>query len=571
MNRTVLRIWLLLSRKKWEWVLLLLGIIGAGIYAWHQFFLAHSKLVPAEGGILTESTIGSVRNLNPFARNASLLDKQLQRVIFAGLLRYDPISGQIESGLADLRVSEDGKTYFLTIKDSAKFQDGTPVTTSDVIFTYEKIIQNPSFPNKVLKDTFEYVTINVVDQKTLAFHIPEKNVYFASSLLVPILPEQYFQNILIEEIIDPDYPFNKKPIGAGPYQFQRIVPNDDGSFRIFLSANPHFYAGQPKIQQIVFFVFPEFQHLNFLKEWTTFFSRIPSWETEEFEKELFEDYERREYLLPRFTGIFFNLDRPVVENLYLRQALNKSFDIGDMLEKEKGWERVFSPFFFEGIHDWTEQDFVEARELLRDHGFPYDEEQENRTLGKGGDPVSFKMITSSDPPVYSRFAQKVIQTWKKELGIQAELSILSPSELKEALEKREYDAVLFGQDFSENFDSLSLWHSSQSGKLNLSNLTRDDLDFLIDEIRFHGTQADLIELNEKLAELVPAIIFTAPRYSIFVSKSLHGFEDTFGNIRSHADRFSGIHKWYFNRNLDWDLADENSTITVFLRWIFSNE
>lgn len=571
MHRTIIKIGFLLTRRKWDWILVILGLGGILIYSWYQFFLTHSKIVPAEGGILTESTIGVVRNLNPFSRNASLLDKQLQSIIFAGLLRYDPLSGQIESGLADLRISEDGKTYFLTIKDSAKFQDGTNVTTSDVIFTYEKIIQNPVFPNKVLKDAFEYVTINVVDQKTLAFHIPEKNVYFSSSLLVPIIPEKYFENILIEEIVDPDYPFNKKPIGAGPFQFQRLVPNDDGSFRIFLSVNPYFYAGKPKIEQMVFYVFPEYEHLSLSKEWTTFFSKIPFWKNENFEKGLFEEYEKREYLLPRFTGLFFNLDRPLLENLYLRQALGKAFAPGDLLEKEKGWERVFSPFFFEGIHDGEKQDFVVAREMLRDHGFPYDEELGLRTLGKGGEPVSFKIITSSDPPVYSRFAQKIIQTWKKELNIQVELSILSPSELKDALEKRNYDAILFGQDFSENFDSLSLWHSSQSGKLNLSNLTREDLDFLIDEIRFHGAQSDIMELNNKLTELVPAIIFTTPKYSIFVSKSLHGFGETFGNIRSHSDRFSEIHKWYFNEKPDWDLPEGESKGGAFLRWIFHNE
>ena len=568
MHRAIFKIGLIFTRRKWDWIVVFLGIGCVLIYAWHQFFLAHSRLIPSAGGIITESTIGVVRNINPFSRNASLLDKQLQKLIFSGLLRYDPLSGQIESGLADLRVSEDGKTYFLTIKDSAMFQDGTLVTTADVIFTYEKVIQNPSFSNKVLRDSFEYVTIDVVDQKTLAFHIPEKNVYFSSSLIIPILPEKYFQNILIEEVLDPDYPFNKNPIGAGPFQFQRIVPNDDGSFRIFLSANPHYYAGKPKIEQIVFYVFPSYEHLELSKEWTTFFSKIPFWENENFEKELFETYEKREYLLPRFTGVFFNLDQPLVANLYVRQAFVKAFDLGDLLEKEKGWEKVFSPFFFEGIHTWEEKDFIAAREILRDHGFPYDETLGLRTQGRGGDPLSLSMITSTDPPVYSRFAQKIIQTWKRELGIKVQLKILSPHEFKEALAERSYDMVLFGQDFSENFDSLSLWHSSQSGKLNLSNLTRDDFDFLIDEIRFHGVQDDLVEFNKKLSSLVPAMIFTTPKYSVFASKTLYGFEKTFGNIRSHSDRFSGIHKWYFDEKLDWNWPEDESKVLGFLRWIF---
>ena len=50
---------------------------------------------------------------------------------------------------------------------------------------------------------------------------------------------------MIEEIIDPSYPFNKKPIGAGPFKFGNIVPNDDGSFGVFLK-NKYYHKGKPK-------------------------------------------------------------------------------------------------------------------------------------------------------------------------------------------------------------------------------------------------------------------------------------------------------------------------------------
>ena len=45
--------------------------------------------------------------------------------------------------MANFRISEDSKTYFLTLKNSAYFQDGTPVTIDDVIFTFEKVIVCP--------------------------------------------------------------------------------------------------------------------------------------------------------------------------------------------------------------------------------------------------------------------------------------------------------------------------------------------------------------------------------------------------------------------------------------------
>ncbi len=544
---------------------------------WQQFFHAHSKFIPTTGGIFTGATIGTIKNLNPLVNDSSLFDQDLKQLIFAGLLRYNPVSGQIEDGLANFRISEDSKTYFLTLKNSAYFQDGTPVTIDDVIFTFEKVIQNLNFSNTILRDAFEYVSIDTVDEKTLAFILPEQNVFFLSLLTTPILPAKKFKNALIEEITDPDFPFNKHPLGAGPYELKNIVPNNDGSFRVFLSKNKHFYGGTPLLDQLVFYVYPEFEHLNVIHPWTTMFSKIPAVWLEKFEKKLFEqlqlntEYQKREYLLPRFTALFFNLDREEVNNNDLRKALRLSLDKEKILEKEFGWNQTDSFFFFEGVESWHVPDFAEARKILRDSGFPYDKNSETRISKKTGNNLELELITSTSPPVYSRFAQNIARNWEKELDLKINIQVLTPKEFQTALKNREYDIVLFGQNFSQNFDSLSTWHSSQVGKFNLSNLANEDIDFLIDEVRFSGAQSDLFALSEKLDDILPAIILATPTYNLFVSSELQGFSDTFGKIRSHAQRLSNIEKWYFYEKLTWDWDEENSKILGFIKWIFGFE
>ena len=556
------------TKRKWDLFFVILGLCAAVYYAFHQYFLAHSRLLPSVGGIYTETTVGMFQNLSPFVESTSLLERDLRRLIFMGLLQYDTVSGKMEGGLADFRISEDGRQYFLTLKDTARFQDGSKVTTDDVIFTIEKLIQNPNFPNHRLRDAFEYVSLEVVDEQEVKFNIPERNVFFLNLLTVPIVPEKYFKNILIEEIIDPDFPFNKHPVGAGPFGFKQVVLNDDGSFRVFLEPNQFYFAGVPKLEQIVFYVYPNFEHLKVAKGWTTSFSNIPFRDSSDFESDLYGEYERREYVLPRFVGIFFNLDQLMIgREVALRKALELSMDKIGILEKEIGWNRVHSSLFFEGVAGWHETDFVKARKLLRDNGIPFNEALSMRTYGELEEPVVLHMITSTDPPVYSRFAQRIIRVWERELDIQVQLDILDPDEFNQALVDRNYDIVLFGQDFSENFDSLSLWHSSQTGELNLSNLTRDDVDYLIDEIRFSGAQSDMVVLNDKIMEVVPAVIFATPKYDVLVSKYLHGFSETFGTIRSHSDRFSGVSKWYMVERLNWNLPEGASKLKGFVRWM----
>jgi peptide/nickel transport system substrate-binding protein len=574
MRRTSVRI-----RSRWG-VIIVLGIvffITLFWSLWHNFFLAHSQFIPTSGGMFTESTIGTQRNLNPLSPDTTLFDRDLGKLMFAGLLRYDPSSGEITDGLAHFRISEDSKTYFLTLKSSARFQNGNPVTTDDVLFTFEKVIQHPDFSNHILRDAFEYVSLNVVDEQTVSFVLPEQNVFFLSLLTIPILPAKYFKNALIEEVTDPDFSFNKNPIGAGPYQLENIVPGDDGSFRVFLERNPYFYGKKPYIKHLVFYVYPRFEHLNVSHPWTTFFSKIPFVRLIDFEKKIFEEYQldslysKREYLLPRFTGLFFNLDKEGdIQSISLRKALNAGLSKEKVLESAPGWNQVDSFFFFEGVENWHISDFPAARTAMRDGGFSYDATKEVRT-NKSGEPVSLRLITSTAPPVYALVAQNIARTWEKELAIKIEFEALSPEDFQTALRERNYDIVLFGQNFSENFDSLSTWHSSQSGELNLSNLTHEDVDFLIDEVRFSGTQTDLFALNEKLTEILPATPLATPKYNLLSSQDLQGFSENFGKIRSHSDRFLGIENWYFNEKRDWDWEAGRSKFIGFFRWLFGQE
>ncbi len=557
------------SWKKFSiWIVITASIVS-GILLWRNFFVSHSQWVPAPGGIFTESTIGSLRNFNPLAPETTLFDRDLHALIFAGLLRHNPLTGQIEDNLATFRVSENRKEYHLTLKSSARFSNGDPVTLDDILFTFEKVIQNPNFSNKVLRDAFEYIGIDVVDQQTVKFILPEPNIYFPGLLTTPILHAKSFTGALIEEITDPNFPANKHPIGAGPYVLNNIVPDSNGIFRVFLGRNKYFFRGKPLIPQLVFYVYSSVEQLEAEHTWTTMFSHMSARETDLFEPTLFGEYTRREYVLPRFVSTFFNLDRPSVKNTYLRQALQMAIDKDRILSREIGWNRIDSIFFFEGVEDWQEPGYAEARQLLRDHGYRVPSNGDVRYFDSK--PVSLKMITSIAPPVYSRFAQNIVRTWQTELQIDVQLDVLDPIEFQKALKTRDYDIVLFGQNFSGNLDSLSTWHSSQSGELNLSNLTNPEVDFLIDEVRFSDSRSDLFSLNQELGEIVPVIVLATPQYNLLVDHNLLGFSKNFGKIRRHAERFEEIDKWHFSKERAWDWPENESKTLGFFKWIVNGK
>ena len=82
----------------------LLCFLTLWLFFWHRFYIAHSKPVPAEGGMYTEATIGKIKNLSPLAHKTSLFDRDIHQLVFAGLLQYNPTTKQIESALAEFKL-----------------------------------------------------------------------------------------------------------------------------------------------------------------------------------------------------------------------------------------------------------------------------------------------------------------------------------------------------------------------------------------------------------------------------------------------------------------------------------
>ena len=93
--------------------------------------------VPASGGSLTEGVIGTPRFINPLLA-ISEADKDMTTLVYSGLMRKMP-NGELIPDLAkSYEISSNGLIYTFHLKDKIYFQDNTPVTADDVVFTITK-------------------------------------------------------------------------------------------------------------------------------------------------------------------------------------------------------------------------------------------------------------------------------------------------------------------------------------------------------------------------------------------------------------------------------------------------
>ncbi len=150
-------------------------------------------------------------------------------------------------------ISTDGLTITYHLRPNARWQDGVPVTSRDVAFTW-RAIMNPI--NNVIERTgYEQVRrVLTPDAHTVVFVLIRpyapfvRTVFGESDSPFRILPEHLLARYRTLNHI----PYNSLPIGSGPFRVVKWIRGD----RIELAANPHYYRGAPKIAKILIRIIP---------------------------------------------------------------------------------------------------------------------------------------------------------------------------------------------------------------------------------------------------------------------------------------------------------------------------
>ncbi len=162
--------------------------------------LATSAITPTEGGTLI-MTLGAQDP--PTLDPAMVGDSTSAFVVFqiySGLVRLDD-SLEVQPDLAERwDISEDRRTYTFHLRDDIAFADGTPITSEDVRYSFERAA-DPDLATFLPAQTYltdivgvkeklagqaeEISGITVIDERTLSITIDEPKSFFLSKLVHP--------------------------------------------------------------------------------------------------------------------------------------------------------------------------------------------------------------------------------------------------------------------------------------------------------------------------------------------------------------------------------------------------
>ena len=187
------------------------------------------------GGIMIRADLQELDTLNIVSTRSRPL-YALLGLVFEGLLSINPITGEIQGGIArEYRIDNDGYSILLNLDENVLFSDGEPCTADDVLYSIEEIYMNPEVDSKkadVLRIRDSLVTFHKIDDYTIRIDLPVPYRPFLHTLTtIHVLPRHILKPIIEEKGMEG---FNKEwggiekgakdVIGTGPYVLYEVIP-----------------------------------------------------------------------------------------------------------------------------------------------------------------------------------------------------------------------------------------------------------------------------------------------------------------------------------------------------------
>ncbi len=315
----------ILSKKERLFFLLffVLTIVSA-IFLFSSCYYNNTQVVATQGGILIEGVLSNnqPRYINPVYANSDI-DRDLVELVLSGLMGYSKDMEIIPELARDYPGIEDqGRVYQFYLREDLFWQDGTPLTADDVVFTI-KTIQNPEFNSPYLAN-WVGVKVEKVNDLTVKFTLQKPYAAFLENCTIKIMPKH------IWEMAGPEsYGLSDQTIGSGRYKIKEIKRNSLGQVQyLTLEINNLYFGKKPYIEEIKFLFFENTEDLVKAAKRGSITSLNLGY------NEQIDSWQENKLSSPRYFSIFFNQDNSkVLAEKEVRMALSYATNKAEISEK----------------------------------------------------------------------------------------------------------------------------------------------------------------------------------------------------------------------------------------------
>jgi len=481
---------------------------------------------PKNPTTFTEASIGEPKRLIPMLASDSA-SQDITSLVFNGLVKYDKNIRLVGDLAESFEMTPDCRLATFHLRKGVKWHDGREFTADDVLFTYQKITD----PQIVTPYSSAFETVEKVEKvgpQTIRVTYREPFAPGLESWGMGIIPK----HLLEGKDLNND-PFNRNPIGTGPFRFSKWVTGQ----KVVIKANPDYFEGKPEIEEYLYRLIPDtatqFLELKALN--IDMMSLSPVQYQKQTDDRFFKtEFNKFNYPALSYTYIGYNLQNPKFSDKRTRQALthaiNKNAIIqGVLLGLGKPATGPYIPesWAFNPTVKALDYDPERAKALLAEAGWRLGSDG---ILKKGGEPFSFTLLTNQGNAERAKAAE-IIQRDLREIGIQVEIRVLEwQTLLHQFINKKQFEAIIMGWGVGLDPDIYPIWHSSKTkeGEFNFISYQNPQVDDLLIKGRQTCNQEErkkiYQEVHRLIAEEQPYTFLYYPMALPIVHKRFKGIE-----------------------------------------------
>ncbi len=488
-------------------------------------------------------------------------------LILPALTWFDNQVQPVADLATEIEVNEAATLYTFHLPENATWSDGTPLTSKDVIFTYNLAVA-PNVGQSVWAKNFasimgleEYQAgtatgiagITAIDEHTVQFELKESNAAFLYNTYLGILPEHVLGQVKTEELEMDPY-LDAPTVTSGPYEFVKYEP---GQY-IQLKKRADYWGKQVTIDEVYIKLFESTAtQLAQLEAGELDVAVLPAEEVERFRSlahidvlsvkgigylVTHLDFRNAEQIaalnIPKDQGgkgySITKEPRPYMLDKRFRQALDYAIDKDAVIQVVAGGEAtpIGSPIFGP---DWAvnpdlnpyDRDLEKSKALLQEVGVTFTDAGVAQWEGK---PIT--LVYLSDTSEASRQLGEVIQQQLKDVGIRLDLKLVTSSAFLQAAIDGEADLIRnAGGRFGADPSVSALYYTCKAG---WSELVIGYCNPKFDELMQAGAASSIQEERQKayweasalLNEELPSLFFYTPNVFFGANKGLKGLSPT---------------------------------------------
>jgi ABC-type transport system substrate-binding protein len=499
-----------------------------------------------KGGTFSVGISITPSTLNPLLVN-SVDDREVSNWLFMSLIGTDAETYETFPALAEkVDISKNKKEYTYTLNAKAKWNDGSPITSDDVEFTFQKIM-DPKVQAATLRGLYEGVTFQKIDALHFKFKVeqPKFNSEEALDGFQTLQKKQFEKESDFNRTAE-----NLHPMGDTAYQFKSLSRDQ----MVVLERNPNWWAKDlPQFKatsnfdviQFKILQDPALRYENYIKgnldalslTGDQFVTQVRGVDKDRVGdsatsgKAVWAKEFPTDGALPWF-GVALNLKNPILSSLKVRQALAYLIDYQTVATKAffGTVEQCVSPFGSRSPNVPPElkdeknryhYDQKKAAELLKQDGWA-DTDGDN-FLDKVIDGKKTKFTLNLKINTGSQAASATVQLMKedfKKAGIDLVLIQMDPTALYKDFEDRNFEITLMGwggggihPDPKQNWATSSI-----DGGSNKGGYSNPKVDALIEkaDLEFNEKKRQKImqEINRTLYAELPYIFLVERKFVI---------------------------------------------------------